>query len=254
MKKLPQISETGGENVKLSPLPAQHSRLCPHAFTLIELLVVMAIIAILAGMLLPVLSSAKGKARNTRCVSNLRQIGFAMAMYLSDNADKFPYTGRADIGMSLSDVWVLLSPTIQTNTSFYICPTDRGPFNVLLVELSGSLCTPPLTTNDLALPCSYYYLDAFYHTDPPGSTTPGQRHLSEVTHPSRKIVVSCQAISAPSQISGKSFAGQAHGAQAGTWLFVDGRAQYLPWAKLLVDPRETQPGWNWAGLDWADVQ
>src|ERR1700733_10909644 len=68
------------------------SRKNKKAFTLIELLVVMTIIAILASLLLPVLSKAKTRSDDAKCMSNLRQCAVALNLYLQDYNDRLFWT------------------------------------------------------------------------------------------------------------------------------------------------------------------
>jgi prepilin-type N-terminal cleavage/methylation domain-containing protein/prepilin-type processing-associated H-X9-DG protein len=66
-----------------------------RGFTLVELLVVIAVIAVLAGLLFPVLAHARERARQMTCLSNLRQIGTAHLLYLDDWDGQLPYWWQA---------------------------------------------------------------------------------------------------------------------------------------------------------------
>jgi prepilin-type N-terminal cleavage/methylation domain-containing protein/prepilin-type processing-associated H-X9-DG protein len=130
------------------------------AFTLIELLVVIAIIAILAAMLLPALSKAKQKGQQAYCMSNVKQLGLGMLIYIGDSGDVYAGAASANTyGPHLED-WIYWrvgtfmptvngiqmtldkSPLIKVlgtggSTNMFRCPMDRSDADRVTYAQSG---------------------------------------------------------------------------------------------------------------------
>src|SRR4029079_18727890 len=109
------------------------------AFTLIEILVVIAIVAILAGLLLPVLSSAKARPKQIGCPSNLKQVALGFQMYAADNDGRLPenpppgYNGQRWISGNMKSREEATNQSLlrqgkifpyANNPAVYHCPAD----------------------------------------------------------------------------------------------------------------------------------
>ncbi len=121
----------------------------PSAFTLIELLVVLAIIAVLMGLLLPVLGSARAEGRAVACGSNLRQLGIANAGYAVDHGGVFVPYGDADGGHAAQWTELLagyFARQLEGDTfneavgggRVLRCPEDEHPFPTLYGQAVGA--------------------------------------------------------------------------------------------------------------------
>jgi prepilin-type N-terminal cleavage/methylation domain-containing protein/prepilin-type processing-associated H-X9-DG protein len=183
-------------------LPGETAR----AFTLIELLVVIAILAILAAMLLPALSQAKARAAQTRCLANLKQLTYAIFMYIDDNRECFPgAASQSTYGFHPED-WIYwrVSPSYpplqqspivpflgSVNSNLFRCPLDRDNSERIAVAAASS-----------ADPYPYFYsysLNSCGLTDEGGNVgmativdknkTGYPFKLSAVLHPAAKIML-----------------------------------------------------------------
>jgi prepilin-type N-terminal cleavage/methylation domain-containing protein/prepilin-type processing-associated H-X9-DG protein len=158
------------------------------AFTLIELLVVIAIIAILAALLLPVLSSAKLKAQQTECISNLKQLIAANVIFADDHEGVWMVPSRgADPNYPDSQWLGALVPDIYRSTSLtnplslLLCPTATKPVSPGTSGNEGSFGLFGTADRSYLRNClngrtinSSYLYNGWFYADVPSDTPAGQ--------------------------------------------------------------------------------
>jgi len=110
-------------------------------FTLIELLVVIAIIAILAAILFPVFAKAREKARQTSCLSNMKQIQLGVLMYASDNDGQYVAQTRPIAGVGGNGVWWMMpiQPYLK-NWDLMLCPSYRCSYGGVGTWTGAGFC------------------------------------------------------------------------------------------------------------------
>ena len=98
-------------------------------FTLIELLVVIAIIAILAAILFPVFAQAREKARQTSCLSNMKNIGTAIMLYTDDNHETYPMSYGPVSGDTYKHYWPAKIFPYAKDWKIFYCPSHWNTYN-----------------------------------------------------------------------------------------------------------------------------
>lgn len=209
-----------------------------QAFTLIELLVVIAIIAILAAILFPVFAQAKAAAKKTQCLSNEKQIGIGLYLYVGDSDDTLPmanYPGSQgppytqfswQAGKGVAELnWADLLLPYTKNIDIFHCPMDG----------TGLASNPVGSANKVPGAPLSMALNAYFYRLPGGITnyaiTGGS--MSEITASASKIFIAESASAGSTELMRPdrwqapdgSSTFERHGGGA-NWVYADTHAHY----------------------------
>jgi prepilin-type N-terminal cleavage/methylation domain-containing protein/prepilin-type processing-associated H-X9-DG protein len=171
-----------------------------RAFTLIELLVVIAIIAILAAILFPVFAQAREKARSAACMSNLKQIGLGVMMYVQDYDETYPIRSWNGGQGICFNPYVLGAPAGTANP---YCTTYSWQYQIYtyiknngVFACAGGLFTNGISRNsgtyNLPIDMSYGINTDIYDylpTDAPNSGTQGAIAMATLTAPANTYFI-----------------------------------------------------------------
>lgn len=157
-------------------------------FTLIELLVVIAIIAILSAILFPVFTQAKVAAKKTASISNMRQVGTAMTLYIADYDDTTPalyYYDANNLGLPTTQgfyYWPVLIRPYAKSEQIFLCPLDRDEDPVLVDSQGRGRFDPKNELHDYIMGANpsyglnYRYLNTRVNAPDPNGTNPSPYH------------------------------------------------------------------------------
>lgn len=207
------------------------TRRAPRGFTLIELLVVIAIIAILAAILFPVFAQAREKARQSACLSNMKQMGLAFLQYEQDNDESFPAGTRTTRDRG----WAFAIYPYVNNRGVYTCPNDTFE------------AVSPSTT------CSYFtniYLTGFNSTATPGPPMTS----SQLTSPSMTVEIG-EMTNSGMQITTADLSGMGDGFTANAGIMATGYLggpEFVTLEKTTPNSYKTgrhSEGANWVAFD-----